>query len=147
MYNLLKQNCPEAAVFIDQNPIEKYGLRDNFADTIDIVKDFCNWFLNKYEGTNNLYIINGAHIINIYHYSFFKDRPIILKDINLIKTIIRRTCREFEIDRSFLTNLEKMYKAFKCGLSKEYLNANKLFKQYRSDLNNIAYKENSLIDF
>lgn len=139
-YNKIRSECPEALEFLDNNPVENYGFRDKFADTLDICVNFCYWFVNKYENTNQLFIINGAQIMAVYDYKFFKNRPIILKDINIIKTILRRSYREFDTN-NIIHSIENMYKAFKKGLSKDYIDANKQFKAYRSNLNNVAFRE------
>ena len=136
----LQNDCPEAVEFFDLNPPEKYGLREKWADTGDILTDFCNWFVTKFGNNGKPYIINGSYIYEIFDVNFFYDKPLIIKDINIVKTVFRRTWREFNdhSDASFFRKLEYGYKVFKTGLSKEYRKANKDFKLYRKDMNKNA---------
>lgn len=131
MLQNIKKDCPLASKFLETNT---YELREEFVDTMDIVKDFIIWFQNKTNGDTKIYIINGSHIASIYNADYFFDKPIIVKNLNWSKSVLRRSFREIENDKSFVNNLKSFYRAFKVGFKPGYLKDNKKFNLYRKDL-------------
>lgn len=89
----LKKDCSDAVKFFTSDREAKYSLSD-WGEHIPVTKDFLDWFVSSHEGDGNLYIINGTQIADVLDYEFFKERPIIIKDPNLIKNVTRRTKRE-----------------------------------------------------
>ena len=137
--NKLSAECPNAVEFLDANiPGDDYQCRKSWKDTIDIAKDFMDWFESKYKGDGNLYIINGAQLPLIYSTEYFYNKPLIIKDINYIKTVARRVYREMDWDGSLIDKVISACGKLKTGLSKGYRDENKELKKYRNDLNKNA---------
>ena len=137
--NKLSAECSNAVEFLDANiPGDDYQCRKSWKDTIDIAKDFMDWFESKYKGDGNLYIINGAQLPLIYSTEYFYNKPLIIKDINYIKTVARRVYREMDWDGSLIDKIISACGKLKTGLSKGYRDENRDLKKYRNDLNKNA---------
>ena len=95
-------------------------------------------FESKYKGDGNLYIINGAQLPLIYSTEYFYNKPLIIKDINYIKTVARRVYREMDWDGSLIDKIISACGKLKTGLSKGYRDENRDLKKYRNDLNKNA---------
>lgn len=94
--NTLLEQCPEALEFFDLKPMEKYGYKEKYRDTIDIQKEFCNWFINKYQNTSKKYILEGDLLFNIHPGEWYNDKPIIIKN-NRYDDICRRRAKRMVV--------------------------------------------------
>lgn len=145
IYNYVKDECPEAVEFFDKNK-NKYII-DNWSECIPIIIDFLNWFVSKFSSNGQLYIINGAQIPDVYDVEYFKERPIIIKDSNALKSFIRRTGREVGGD-----NAIQKFKSFthhiKMITRPSYIKSSIKMTKYAKTINNesVIYEATSSMD-
>lgn len=147
-YKFVDADCPEATEFFDIYPHDTYGYPIKFGETEQIQKDFLNWFIPKIYGNGNLYIINGACIIDIYDPEYFIDKPIIIKEVNYLKTAMRRVYREYKFDDGYIKKIVNMIKAFKTSISKSYRHYDKVYNDYNKELKGLdgIKVENSVLE-
>lgn len=138
MRKCILEECPEAVEFFDLYPFEYYNTEGkSFGECVYIAADFVNWFTNKVHGNGKIYIVNGAQL-TIYGYKYFIDKPIIIKDVNWLKTMYRRTAREYNPDNTFWQNYKDMIHALKVAFRPGYIQANIATSKYRRDLSKAA---------
>ena len=125
IYKLLKQDCPGAEKFFD---IYHHELVDKFKDTATIVSEFLKWFIPKVEGNGMLYVINGGQILSIIDPEYFSNKPIIIKEGNLFKSLNRRSNRESDGYYEYMKQYIHMLK------NKDYRNAQRNMKKYAKDI-------------
>lgn len=140
-YNLLKEECPEAVEFFDNNrdtwTIEKWS------ECIPLTKEFLDWFVSKVEGNGQLYIVNGAQIPDVYDVEYFKERPIIVKDSNILKSVIRRTHREIDDEENLLKRITQFARHIKMITRPGYIQGSIRMTKYAKDIRNESYIEES----
>lgn len=136
--NQLKKDCPDAAKFFTTERDAKYHL-ESWGDHVPVTKEFLDWFIPTHEGDGNLYIINGAQIPDALDYDFFGERPIIIKDPNLVKNVTRRTMRESKFSNydSFSGWIRGFGRHIKLYTDKGYRNSVKRLKKFSNNINNI----------
>lgn len=136
--NKLKKDCPDAAKFFTTERDAKYHL-ESWGDHTPVTKEFLDWFIHTHEGDGNLYIINGAQIPDVLDHDFFKERPIIIKDPNLVKNVTRRTMRESKFSNydSFSGWIRGFGRHIKLYTSKGYRDSLKRLKKFSNNIDNI----------
>lgn len=136
--NKLKKDCPDAAKFFTAERDAKYHL-EGWGDHTPVTKEFLDWFIQTHEGDGNLYIINGAQIPDVLDYNFFEERPIIIKDPNLVKNVTRRTMRESKFSNydSFSGWIRGFGRHIKLYTDKGYRDSVKRLKKFSNNINNI----------
>lgn len=141
--NKLKKDCPDAAKFFTAERDAKYHL-EGWGDHAPVTKEFLDWFIQTHEGDGNLYIINGAQIPDVLDYDFFEERPIIIKDPNLVKNVTRRTMRESKFSNydSFSGWIRGFGRHIKLYTDKGYRDSVKRLKKFSNNINNIRESVN-----
>lgn len=141
--NKLKKDCPDAAKFFTAERDVKYHL-ESWGDHSPVTKEFLDWFIQTHEGDGNLYIINGAQIPDVLDYDFFEERPIIIKDPNLVKNVTRRTMRESKFSNydSFSGWIRGFGRHIKLYTDKGYRDSVKRLKKFSNNINNIRESVN-----
>lgn len=133
--NLRKKICSECPVvseYLDSHNPDEFGYPESFSDTEPIINSFMKWFTDRVKNNGNLYIVNGAQIYCWIDFEYFIDKPIIIKDINWLKSTCRRFYREYDEDGKFADNVVNSVKSLKISFSKSYISDNiKLYKQNR----------------
>jgi calcineurin-like phosphoesterase family protein len=142
----LKADCKDAVNFFSPDRDLKYH-PNNWSDCVELYKDFLNWFIPAHEGNGKLYVINGYQIIHVLDYKYFEERPIIIKDPNIIKSAIRRTIRQSN-PRDY-DNIIQWVKGFKSNISfitgDNNINDAKILRNYRKNISKINVTESCVI--
>lgn len=82
----LTEQCPEALEFLDTHD---YALQQKYRDTINIQKEFCDWFIKNYKDSDKKYILEGDLLFYVHPATWYTDKPIIVK-FNEFADICRR---------------------------------------------------------
>ena len=128
--NKIKRNCPEASKFLVYLYINNRHTFNTSSDRTYVMKKFIDWFIEEVKYNNKLYIINGYQIYSICPPEYFKDKPIIIKEINILKSLIRRTSRFIKKKKSNSFSKNNVKKAINIWFGKKYRIANKELKEF-----------------
>ena len=134
IYKEIKNECPEVVDFLLDIDRNKRYVFDTWCDGVYVISEFIDWFSEKVKNDNKLYIINGAQIFTILSPEYFKDKPLIVKEINILKSLTRRTMRALKKkhNKSFKKNFKK---ALKIWFGKNYRDTNRKLKEYVKAIN------------
>lgn len=141
-YEELDEECPGVSNWC-RNNYDKYSIV-KWNECIPLTTDFLDWFISTHEGDGNLYIINGAQIPNILEPSFFEERPIIVKESNTLKSIIRRTGRESGHEETLKKALQQFVRNLKTVTKKSYRDAGKEMRNYAKSIRTKSYSNINL---
>ena len=101
-YKEVMDSCPEALDFLKLNFEVKY----TYEETMDIMKQFIDWFESKYLHNGELYIVEGYLIHKTMNLEWFFTRPLIVKIIEYRDVVIRRAGRNYKDDLSKISESE-----------------------------------------
>ena len=93
IYKEIESECSEVVEFLSDIDRNKRYVFNTWYDGVYVISEFIDWFSEKVKNDNKLYIINGAQIFTILSPEYFKDKPLIVKEINILKSLTRRTMR------------------------------------------------------
>lgn len=141
---LAKEAPPDAIRWLKDNK-DKYCV-DSWKEATPIIKEFTEWFEATHEGDGNLYIINGAWIFE-YNPTHFYDRPIIIKESNTFKSLIRRTGRESGHEDSLEKNIKSFIKNISFISKKSYRDAGKRARSFAKDIASNGIEESSSYNY
>ena len=136
-YEEVKRECPEAAEFLLDKKRNREWVVNTWGEGAFIAKEFIDWFIPRVQGNGKLYILNGAQITTFLQPEYFADKPIIIKDINMMKSLTRRTIRSIDKYNNVVA-AENFLRALKMYFNKNYRKANSDLKKYRKDLSNLV---------
>lgn len=92
--NSLEESCPEAVEFFELHHRGSYDSNIPINKTHEIQREFCDWFVEKFSGNGELYVIEGDILTELYDIKWFAEQPVVIKQ-NSYKTICeRRSLRE-----------------------------------------------------
>lgn len=102
-YNTVQSNCPAAVAFLDEFTVEEVGIRNQYKETMDIQKHFCDWFIENFYDDGKLYVIESNYIPFLYDLDWYADKPIIVKEMGYRDTVIRRLGRMYSKSKQVIT--------------------------------------------
>lgn len=140
----LKKGCPIAVQFFKEYPVEYYGVRKTFVDTLDIVYDFLLWFEKKVLGNGKYYVVAGSHFCEFKDFTYFIDKPFIIKDTNITKAAYRKVSREFDHDINYKNFIDAL-KVMKHVFTLSYINQGIKHKAFKYVVADHEYNSSPLL--
>lgn len=124
VYDKLETLCPQATEFLTSLNLSKYKYRDwnDVKGLAKISRAYISWFENKFANDGNKYIICGAFIFQFIPYDMLIGKPLIIKQNNIFKTLVRRTKREISDAENFKDWMHKLIKHIKMSKNLTYNN-------------------------